>query len=125
MAASSTFWMPTYFRAEPQRTGKHCRAIVPLRRAALSSSTVTEAGLADMTQLTDFIRSKGVPAVFVESSVSHASLERIRQDAGVKLGGELFSDAMGTPGQRHDGYDLGTYQGMIRQNVDRIVEGLK
>jgi hypothetical protein len=32
---------------------------------------------------------------------------------------------MGTPGQRHDGYDLGTYQGMIRQNVDRIVEGLK
>jgi manganese/zinc/iron transport system substrate-binding protein len=88
-------------------------------------STVTEAGLADMTQLTDFIRSKGVPAVFVESSVSHASLERIRKDAGVKLGGELFSDAMGTPGQRHDGYDLGTYQGMIRQNVDRIVEGLK
>ena len=88
-------------------------------------STVTEAGLADMTQLTDFIRSKGVPAVFVESSVSHASLERIRQDAGVKLGGELFSDALGTPGQRHAGYDLGTYQGMIRQNVDRIVEGLK
>jgi manganese/zinc/iron transport system substrate-binding protein len=71
-------------------------------------STVTEAGLADMTQLTDFIRSKKVPAVFVESSVSHASLERIRQDAGVKLGGELFSDALGTPGQRHDGYDLGT-----------------
>jgi manganese/zinc/iron transport system substrate-binding protein len=86
---------------------------------------VTEAGLADMAQLTDFIRSKGVPAVFVESSVSHASLERIRKDAGVKLGGELFSDAMGTPGQRHGGYDLGTYQGMIRQNVDRIVEGLK
>ena len=88
-------------------------------------STVTEAGLADMAQLTDFIRSKGVPAVFVESSVSHASLERIRKDAGVKLGGELFSDAMGTPGQKHGGYDLGTYQGMIRQNVDRIVEGLK
>lgn len=88
-------------------------------------STVTEAGLADMAQLTDFIRSQGVPAVFVESSVSHASLERIRKDAGVKLGGELFSDAMGTPGQKHGGYDLGTYQGMIRQNVDRIVEGLK
>jgi len=88
-------------------------------------STVTEAGLADMAQLTDFIRFKGVPAVFVESSVSHASLERIRKDAGVKLGGELFSDAMGTPGQKHGGYDLGTYQGMIRQNVDRIVEGLK
>lgn len=88
-------------------------------------STVTEAGLADMAQLTDFIRAKGVPAVFVESSVSHASLERISRDAGVKLGGELFSDALGTPGERHEGHDLGTYPGMIRRNVDRIVEGLK
>lgn len=88
-------------------------------------STVTEAGLADMTQLTDFIRAKGVPAVFVETSVSPASLERIRKDAGVRLGGELFSDALGTPGQRHDGFDLGTFEGMIRRNVDRIVEGLK
>jgi manganese/zinc/iron transport system substrate-binding protein len=88
-------------------------------------STVTEAGLADMAQLTDFIRSKGVPAVFVESSVSHASLERISRDAGVRLGGELFSDALGTPGERHEGHDLGTYPGMIRRNVDRIVEGLK
>ena len=88
-------------------------------------STVTEAGLADMAQLTDFIRAKGVPAVFVESSVSHASLERISRDAGVRLGGELFSDALGTPGERHQGHDLGTYPGMIRRNVDRIVEGLK
>ncbi|MEY4692082.1 MAG: hypothetical protein RIT19_2407 [Verrucomicrobiota bacterium] len=88
-------------------------------------STVTEAGLADMTQLTDFIRNRGVPAVFIESSVSPAGLERIRRDAGVKLGGELFSDALGTAGEKHEGFDLGTYEGMIRRNVDRIVEGLK
>ena len=88
-------------------------------------STVTEAGLADMTQLADFIRARGVPAVFIESSVSPAGLERIRKDAGVKLGGELFSDALGTPGQKHGDFDLGTYEGMIRRNIDRIVEGLK
>jgi manganese/zinc/iron transport system substrate-binding protein len=88
-------------------------------------STVTEAGLADMTQLTDFIRTRGVPAVFIESSVSPAGLERIRKDAGVKLGGELFSDALGTPGDKHGDFDLGTYEGMIRRNIDRIVEGLK
>jgi len=88
-------------------------------------STVTEAGLADMAQLTDFIRSKGVPAVFLESSVSPAGLQRIAKDAGVRLGGELFSDALGTPGQKHGSFDLGTYEGMIRRNVDRIVEGLK
>lgn len=88
-------------------------------------STVTEAGLADMAQLTDFIRAKGVPAVFIESSVSPAGVQRISKDAGVRLGGELFSDALGSPGQKHDGFDLGTYEGMIRRNVDRIVEGLK
>jgi manganese/zinc/iron transport system substrate-binding protein len=88
-------------------------------------STVTEAGLADVTQLVDFIRSQKVPAVFVETSVPHATIERISKDAGVKMGGELFSDALGTPGEMEEGDDLGTYEGMIRHNIRRIVGGLK
>jgi manganese/zinc/iron transport system substrate-binding protein len=43
----------------------------------------------------------------------------------VKVGGELFSDAMGTPGQMENGYDLGTYEGMIKHNLTTIVEALK
>lgn len=88
-------------------------------------STVSEAGLADMSKLVGFIRDKKVPAIFVESSVPHQAIERISQDAGVKIGGELFSDAMGTPGQMEKGHDLGTFQGMIRHNVDAIVDALK
>jgi len=88
-------------------------------------STVTEAGLADMTKLVDFIRAQRVKAIFVESSVPHATIERISRDAGVKIGGELFSDAMGMPGQRERDYDLGTYDGMVRHNVTTIVEALK
>jgi manganese/zinc/iron transport system substrate-binding protein len=88
-------------------------------------STVTEAGLADMAKLVDFVKRRGVKAVFVESSVSHATLERISKDAGVKIGGELFSDAMGTPGQIENGYDVGTYEGMIRHNLNTIVGALK
>jgi len=88
-------------------------------------STVTEAGLADMTQLIDYIRSQMVPAFFVESSVPHATIERISRDAGVKIGGELFSDAFGTAGQMESGYDLGTYDGMIRHNVNLIAEALR
>jgi len=88
-------------------------------------STVTEAGLADMTQLIDFIRSQKVSAIFVESSVPHATIERISRDAGVKIGGELYSDAFGTSGERERGYDLGTYDGMIRHNVNLITESLK
>ena len=88
-------------------------------------STVTEAGLADVAKLSDFIKQKGIKALFVESSVPHHTIERISQDTGVKIGGELFSDAMGTPGQIENGYDLGTYEGMIKHNLTTIVEGLK
>jgi manganese/zinc/iron transport system substrate-binding protein len=88
-------------------------------------STVTEAGLADMSKLSDFIREKSVKAIFVESSVPHNTIERISSSTGVKIGGELFSDAMGTPGQMENGYDLGTYDGMIKHNMTTIVEALK
>lgn len=88
-------------------------------------STVTEAGLADVARLTDYIREKGIKALFVESSVSHATIERVAADSGARIGGELFSDAMGTPGQIENGYDLGTYEGMIKHNLNTIVEALK
>jgi manganese/zinc/iron transport system substrate-binding protein len=88
-------------------------------------STVTEAGLADMAKLVDFIKRRGVKAVFVESSVSHATIERISKDAGVRIGGEIFSDAMGTPGHIENGYDVGTYEGMIRHNLNTVVGALK
>lgn len=88
-------------------------------------STVSEAALADMARLVDFIRERNIKAIFVESSVPHATIERIATDAEVVIGGELFSDAMGTPGQIEHGYDLGTYDGMVRHNVTTIVDALK
>ena len=88
-------------------------------------STVTESSLADMAQMVEFIKKNKVKAIFVESSVPPNTIKRISEDAGVKIGGELFSDAMGTPGQIEDGYDVGTYEGMIRHNVNTIVNALK
>ena len=88
-------------------------------------STVVEAGGADMAKLVDFIKKNKVQAIFVESSVPPATIKRISEDAGVKIGGELFSDAMGTPGQMEHGYDLGTYEGMIKHNLDTVVNALK
>ena len=87
-------------------------------------STVTEAGLADVTRLVDFVKANRVPAVFVESSVSPAAMRRIEKDSGAIIGGELFSDAMGTAGTLENGYDLGTYEGMIRHNLETIVKAL-
>ena len=88
-------------------------------------STVTEAGLADMAKLVDYIRVQKVRSIFVESSVPHTTIERISRDAGVGVGGELFSDAMGVLGKRERDYDLGTYDGMIRHNVHTVIEALR
>ena len=92
-------------------------------------STVTEAGLADVAKTVDFIKQRKVKAIFVESSVSPATIQRISKDAGVKVGGELFSDACGAAGDKRtvggETYDVGTYIGMIKHNVNTVVESLK
>lgn len=92
-------------------------------------STVSEAGLADIVKVTDFIKSKGVKAVFVESSVPRATIDRISKDSGAKVGGELFSDAVGTLGQMEtaagETYDEGTVVGMLKHNINTVVEALK
>ncbi|MEM9157615.1 MAG: zinc ABC transporter substrate-binding protein, partial [Verrucomicrobiota bacterium] len=93
-------------------------------------STVGEAGLADVVKITNFIKEKEIKAIFVESSVSPAMIERVSKGSGAKIGGELFSDAMGEPGQIEtatDGtqYDVGTYEGMLKHNVTTIIDALK
>lgn len=88
-------------------------------------STVTEAGLYDVTHMIDMIVERRIPAVFVESSVPRKSIEAVVEGARsrgheVRIGGELFSDAMGQAGTPE-----GTYLGMVRHNVNAIVEALK
>lgn len=87
-------------------------------------STESEAGLKDINQLVDFIVTRQIPAVFVESSVPRKSVEALVEGAKakghqVKIGGELFSDAMGPAGA----YE-GTYIGMIDHNVTVITRAL-
>ena len=88
-------------------------------------STVSEASLADVAKMVDFIKENKVKAVFVESSVSPAAIKRISEDSGAVIGGELFSDAMGERGKMEHGYDVGTYEGMIKHNLSTIVDALK
>jgi len=88
-------------------------------------STVSEASLADVAKMVDFIKENKVKAVFVESSVSPATIKRISEDSGAVIGGELFSDAMGERGKIEHGYDVGTYEGMIKHNLSTIVDALK
>ncbi len=91
-------------------------------------STVAEAPLADIIHIVDFIKSRKVPAVFVESSVSPATIKRISEDSGAKIGGELFSDALGTIGEMESykgmTFDLGTYEGWIGHNIATLSKAL-
>ncbi|MFT3992472.1 MAG: zinc ABC transporter substrate-binding protein [Luteolibacter sp.] len=88
-------------------------------------STVSEAALADMSSLVKLIKDKHVHAIFVESSVNPAAIKRVAQDAGVKIGGELFSDAMGETGETKGGFDVGSYEGMVKYNISTMVNALK
>ncbi len=92
-------------------------------------STVTEAGLADIAKTVDFIKQKKIKAIFVESSVNPAAIERVSKDASVKICGELFSDACGKVGDIHEAhgekYDVGTFVGMLKHNINTVVDALK
>ncbi len=88
-------------------------------------STASEAGTADVQQLASFIANNKIPAVFVESSVPKRNIEAVQAAVKAKgfkvaIGGELFSDAMGSAGAPE-----GTYIGMVRHNVDTITKSLK
>jgi manganese/zinc/iron transport system substrate-binding protein len=87
-------------------------------------STESEAGVSDINKLVDFLVERKIPAIFVESSVSDKNIRALVEGCksrghAVKIGGELFSDAMGAPGT----YE-GTYIGMIDHNVTTIVRAL-
>lgn len=88
-------------------------------------STISEAGLADIVSTVDFIKKHKIKAIFVESSVSPAAIERISEDSHVEIGGELFSDSLGGKGEILRNYDVGTYIGMFKYNMETIVNSLK
>jgi len=87
-------------------------------------STESEAGLAGIESLVELLVSRKIAAVFTESSVSDKNIRALVEGAKargheVKIGGELFSDAMGP-----DGTYEGTYVGMIDHNITTIVRAL-
>ena len=87
-------------------------------------STASEAGTADVQELAELITNRRIPAVFVESSIPLRTIEAVQaavraRGFDVRIGGQLYSDAMGTPGTPD-----GTYIGMVRHNIDTIVGAL-
>ena len=87
-------------------------------------STATEAGTADVQDVARLVAERRIPAMFIESSVSPRGIEAVREAVrsrgfDVEIGGTLYGDALGAPGT-----PSGTYLGMIRHNIDIIVNAL-
>lgn len=82
-------------------------------------STESEAGIKRMKELIALVKERKVPALFAESSVPPAGIERLQAATGVRRGRELFSDALGPPGSGAE-----TYLGMLTKNLAAVYEGL-
>jgi manganese/zinc/iron transport system substrate-binding protein len=87
-------------------------------------STDSEASLQDIRHLVDLLVQRDIPAVFVENSVSPKAVEALIEGSqsrghSLTIGGELFSDTLGSP---HS--PAGSYVGMVRHNVGTITSAL-
>jgi manganese/zinc/iron transport system substrate-binding protein len=87
-------------------------------------STESESSTADVQELAEFIVERRVPAIFVETSVSPRNIEAVQaaveaRGFEVRIGGALFSDALGDAGT-----PSGTYTGMLRHNIDTLAAAL-
>jgi zinc/manganese transport system substrate-binding protein len=68
--------------------------------------------------LINTIRDQQVKAVFFESIANPKVIAQITKETGAKIGGELFVDGLGEK-------EASTYSGMMRHNIQTIVENLK
>lgn len=85
-----------------------------------TTADLAEVTAADRQVVVTKIRETGVKAIFVEKAVNEKMISGIARDAGVVIGGKLYSDAMG-----EDGTAAENYIGMMRENVLTMVRVLK
>jgi manganese/zinc/iron transport system substrate-binding protein len=93
-------------------------------KSVVGITTESEAGVEDINSLVTFLVEQKIPAVFIETSVNSRNIEAVIEGAAkkgwnVKIGGTLFSDAMGATGT----YE-GTYIGMLDHNATVVARAL-
>ena len=85
----------------------------------LGTSTDADAQTSDIIRLNKIIKSSGVPAVFIESTVNPKLLEQLAKDNKITVGGKLYADSLGDKNS-----PAPTYIDMLRHNTNTIVAAL-
>lgn len=81
-------------------------------------STETEPSNRHVADLIDQIKREHAKAIFTESTLNPKVTKEITRETGAKTGGELYADGLGAD-------KASTYEGMVKHNVNTIVEALK
>ena len=84
-----------------------------------SLATHVEPSAEHLAGLVEVVRERNVPALFGETTVSERLAQAVARETGAKLF-RLYSGSLGPEGSGAD-----TYLGMLRANVETIVEALK
>ncbi len=83
-------------------------------------SSQAEPSARDIAQIIQQARREQIQAIFVENTVSAKLVEQVARETGAKVGGTLYSDALGVAGSGVD-----TYLGMMRSNTDQLIKALQ
>lgn len=81
-------------------------------RAPQGMATNAEPSAQQVAALIRQIRAENITAVFIENMANPATLRRLAEEAGVRVRGRLYADALSPP----DG-PAATYEAMVRHNV--------
>lgn len=87
--------------------------------SVLGVSTDAQVSIKKIENLIKQIKIRKIRAVFLETSVSPYAIQRIQQESGAVIGGELYGDSLGAPDSV-----ASTYVGMLKHNAQIVSEGL-
>ena len=82
-------------------------------------STEDEPSAAEVARLIRQIREQHITAIFLENMTNPAMIRRVATEAGVQLGGRIYSDALSLPTG-----PAPTYEAMFRHNVGLLVPAM-
>jgi zinc/manganese transport system substrate-binding protein len=83
-------------------------------------STEAEPSAQQVAALIRQIRAEGTTAVFMENMGNPATLERLAREAGVRVRGRLYADALSEPSG-----PAATYEAMFRHNIGLLVPAMR